>query len=41
MTNMPLYVSIGDILKCENYEGLIFMSEMMKLWERIIERRGF
>ena len=36
---IPIYKEKGDIQDCGNYRGIKLMSQTMKLWERIIEKR--
>ena len=36
---IPIFKNKGDILNCNNYRGIKFMSHFMKLWERIIQAR--
>ncbi|KAL5155233.1 LINE-1 retrotransposable element ORF2 protein [Glycine soja] len=38
-TLVPIYKNKGDIQNCANYRGIKLMSHIMKLWERVIERR--
>ena len=38
-TVIPLYKNKGDIQDCNNFRGIKLLSHMMKLWERVIERR--
>jgi len=38
-TLIPIYKNKGDIQNCANYRGIKLMSHIMKLWERVIERR--
>ncbi|KAL3506245.1 hypothetical protein ACH5RR_031627 [Cinchona calisaya] len=38
-TLIPIFKNKGDIQNCVNYRGIKLMSHMMKLWERVIERR--
>ena len=34
-----IYKDKGDIQDCGNYRGIKLMSHIMKIWERIIDRR--
>ena len=36
---IPIYKNKGDAQCCGNYKGIKLMSDMMKVWERIIEAR--
>ena len=38
-TIIPLYKNKGDIQDCNNYRGVKLLSHIMKLWEKVIERR--
>jgi len=38
-TVIPLYKNKIDIQDCNNYRGIKLLSHIMKLWERVIERR--
>ncbi|GJS17044.1 retrovirus-related pol polyprotein LINE-1 [Tanacetum coccineum] len=37
---IPIYKNKGDVQACSNYRGIKLLSHSMKLWERLIERRG-
>lgn len=34
-----LYKEMDDIQDCGNYQGIKLMSQTMKIWERVMERR--
>nr|GEX51881.1 retrovirus-related Pol polyprotein LINE-1 [Tanacetum cinerariifolium] len=36
---IPIYKNKGDAQACSNYRGIKLLSHIMKLWERVIERR--
>ena len=36
---IPIYKEKGDIQDCGNYRGIKLMSHIMKIWEKIIDRR--
>ncbi len=36
---IPIFKNKGDILECNNYRGIKWMSHFMKLWERVVEAR--
>ncbi|KAF3621096.1 hypothetical protein FXO38_31983 [Capsicum annuum] len=38
-TMIPLYKNKGDIQSCTNYRDIKLLSHMMKIWERVVERR--
>ena len=38
-TVIPLYKNKGDIQVCNNFRGIKLFSHIMKIWERVIERR--
>ena len=38
-TLIPLYKNKGDAHVCGNYRGIKFLSNTMKLWTRVIEKR--
>ena len=37
---VPIFKEKGDIQDCGNYRGIKMISHTMKIWERIIDRRG-
>ncbi|XP_075091671.1 uncharacterized protein LOC107763843 [Nicotiana tabacum] len=37
---VPLYKNKGDIQNYNNYRGIKLLSHTMKVWERVVERRG-
>ncbi|KAF3642569.1 putative nogo-B receptor-like isoform X1 [Capsicum annuum] len=38
-TMIPLFKNKGDIQSCNNYWGIELLSHMMKIWERVVDRR--
>ncbi|GJY00765.1 retrovirus-related pol polyprotein LINE-1 [Tanacetum coccineum] len=36
---IPIYKNKGDAQVCSNYKGIKLLGHIMKLWERVIERR--
>ena len=38
-TLVPIFKGKGDVQECGNYRGIALMSHVLKLWERIIEKR--
>ena len=39
ITIIPLYKNKGDIEDYSNYRGIKLLNHIMKLWERVIEKR--
>ena len=37
--SIPIYKEKGDIQDCGNYRGIKPMAHIMKIWERIVDRR--
>ena len=36
---IPIFKNKGDAQSCSNYRGITLISNTMKLWERVVERR--